>query len=462
MRKKVLLFNPPGKMLYIRDYYCSKVAKGNYYNQPTDLVVLSGIIAEKYEVIVLDAIVEGLDDKTCISKIDNINNLRAIISLAGAVSWNEDRHILANIKLRYNIPMIVTGDMFLEDGEAILKNYPLLDAIILDFTNTDVIAYLTGEEDKIKNMIYRRGDEIIKKTSLRTVEKEYTIPLPRHELFTGNYNYPFVRYKPFATVLTDYGCPYRCSFCVMETLGFKQRPMDNVIAELCHLKNLGYKEIYFNDQTFGAKKLRAEELCNKMIEDGLKFGWVCWSRVDVINEELLKAMKAAGCHTILFGVETANEKSLKNMDKGYTLKEAAETFGLCKKYGIRTLATYILGLPGEDREDIMRTIEFAVRLDSDFVSFNTLIPRAGTQVRQYAVKSGWITAGDIRMDQSGTYAVMGNEALTGDDILELKTYAVKRFYGRPLYIAKRLLGVRSLYEFKRLIMDGFYAYYFYL
>jgi len=66
------------------------------------------------------------------------------------------------------------------------------------------------------------------------------------------------------------------------------------------------------------------------------------------------------------------------------------------------------------------------------------------------------------MDQSGTYAVMGNEALTGDDIIELKSYAVRRFYGRPSYIAKRLLGVRSLYEFKRLVMDGFYAYYFHL
>ena len=66
------------------------------------------------------------------------------------------------------------------------------------------------------------------------------------------------------------------------------------------------------------------------------------------------------------------------------------------------------------------------------------------------------------MDQSGTYAVMGNEALTGDDIIELKSDAVRRFYARPSYIAKRLLGVRSLYELKRLIMDGFYAYYFHL
>lgn len=453
MREKVLLLNPPGKLPYIRDYYCSKVSKGSYIYPPTDLVVQSGIIAEKYDVAVLDAMALGMGAGACTTEIGNIAP-KAIVALAGAVSWHEDASFLENIKRRYGIPIIVTGDLFLEDGEAMLKKYPFLDAILMDFTNTDAIAYLSEEEGKIRNMLYRRGNEIIKKTSPRTAEKEYTIPIPRHELFMNNYNYPFVRRRPFATVLTDYGCPYKCSFCVIATLGFKCRPVENVVSELRYLKTVGCREVYFNDQTFGIKKTRTEELCESMIKEELNFGWVCWSRVDVIDEKLLKIMKKAGCHTILFGVETANEDTLKSMGKGYTLGEVKETFRLCKEYGVRTLATYILGLPGEDGNSIMKTIEFAIKLDSDFVSFNTLIPRAGTQIRQYAVNSGWIAEGNIRMDQSGTYAVMGNEALTGDEILKLKSYAVRRFYGRPSYIAKRFLGVRSLYELKRLIMDG--------
>ena len=453
MREKVLLLNPPGKLPYIRDYYCSKVSKGSYIYPPTDLVVLSGIIAEKYDVAVLDAMALGMDAGLCMTEIGNISP-KAIVALAGAVSYHEDAPFLENIKRRYDIPIIVTGDLFLEDGEIILKNYPFLDAILMDFTNADAIAYLDDKEDKIKNMIYRKDGEIKIKISPRTAEKEYTIPIPRHELFMDNYNYPFVRRRPFATVLTDYGCPYKCSFCVIASLGYKFRSVENVMSELRYLKNLRCREIYFNDQTFGVNRARAKELCKRMVEEKIGFGWVCWSRVDVINEELLKLMKGAGCHTILFGVETASEKSLKSMGKGYTLREVEETFRLCKKYGVRTLATYILGLPGENKKDIIKTIEFAIKLDSDFVSFNTLIPRAGTQIRQYAINSGWIAEGNIRMDQSGTYAVMGNEALTGDEIVELKSYAVKHFYGRPSYIAKRFLGVRSLYEFKRLIMDG--------
>ena len=158
MREKVLLLNPPGKLPYIRDYYCSKVSKGNYIYPPTDLVVLSGIIAEKYDVAVLDAMALGMDEGACMTEIGNISP-KAIVALAGAVSYHEDAPFLENIKRRYDIPIIVTGDLFLEDGEIILKNYPFLDAILIDFTNADAIAYLSGEEDKIKNMIYRKGNE---------------------------------------------------------------------------------------------------------------------------------------------------------------------------------------------------------------------------------------------------------------------------------------------------------------
>jgi len=129
MREKVLLLNPPGKLPYIRDYYCSKVSKGSYIYPPTDLVVLSGIIAEKYDVAVLDAMVRGMDAGLCMTEIGNISP-KAIVALAGAVSYHEDAPFLENIKRRYDIPIIVTGDLFLEDGEIILKNYPFLDAIL--------------------------------------------------------------------------------------------------------------------------------------------------------------------------------------------------------------------------------------------------------------------------------------------------------------------------------------------
>ncbi|MFQ5900629.1 MAG: B12-binding domain-containing radical SAM protein [Thermodesulfobacteriota bacterium] len=451
--KKILLLNPPGTKLYIRDYYCSKVSKADYLYQPADLLILSGIIGERYTPILVDAMVSGFDTERCYRKIVSLSP-DAIVFLTGAVSWQEDSIFIERIKETINCPVIGTGDIFLENGEKILRDHNFLDALLLDFTNNDIIHLISGDYDLLENIIYRKADRIIKRSTTRKRGEGFEIPIPKHELFTGRYTYPFVRRLPFATVLTDYGCPYKCSFCIMGKIGFKYRGVENVMYELKHIKGLGYKEVYFNDQTFGAKRDRVLAICNGMIKEGLGLGWVCWSRVDIIDEALLSTMKKAGCHTIMFGVETANDATLKAMRKGYDQRQITETFRLCKEKNVRTLATYLIGLPGEDRDDILGTLRFAIELDSDYASFNVLVPRAGTDIRKSAVEARLIPDDLIEMDQSGTYAVMGNEFLTSEEVWELKEEAFKMFYNRPSYIWKRAKGIRSLYELKTLSKAG--------
>ena len=159
--------------------------------------------------------------------------------------------------------------------------------------------------------------------------------------------------------MTDFGCAFNCSFCPIriDNLGFKVRPVDEIIKELKYLKSLGIKELYFRDQTFGANKKRAVELCNRMADKNLKFSWHCFSRVDVMNEELLDAMKESGCHTIIFGIESVNEKTLKDVQKRINAEKIKDTFTLCKKKKIRRAATFIIGLPGETEEDITRSAD---------------------------------------------------------------------------------------------------------
>lgn len=450
---KVLLLNPPGSQLYIRDYYCSKVSKVGYVYQPVDLLIVSGILADRYDIHVVDAIANGLYRDDCLERIVSLKP-DAVVFLSGAVSWHEDSVFIKRVKERRDIPFIGTGDLFLEDGERILGDYPFLDAVLLDFTNRDVLHYLNGDWERLENIIYRQDGKIVKRVSPRQGWKGFEIPLPRHELFTGQYAYPFIKKLPFATVLTDYGCPYPCSFCVMAGLGYKYRDVANVMEELQYLQSLGYQEVYFQDQTFGANRKRAMEICNAMVRDNLGLGWVAWSRVDVIDEELLAMMKRAGCHTILFGVETAKDATLKAMKKGYTIEDVKRAFTLCRRHDIRTLATYVIGLPGETKEDILDTIEFAINLDSDYASFNILIPRAGTDLREQALKEGWIMEGVTPLDQSGTYPVMGNDNLSAEEVWELKNYAVRRFYGRPYYIARMLSKVKTFYELKTLFSGG--------
>jgi len=240
----------------------------------------------------------------------------------------------------------------------------------------------------------------------------------------------------------------------MGKLGYKVRPVNNVLDELEMINDMGFREIYFNDQTFGALRERTLALCEGIIEKQFHFGWQAWSRVDVMDEELLRAVKAAGCHTLFFGVESANEKTLKGQKKDYSLEQVLRTFSLCRHLGIRTMATFIIGLPGETEADIRRTICFALKLDPDYASFNLLVPRAATDIRKEALEKGWLESGHVSLDQSGTYPIMGNEYLSADRAWQLKNEAFRSFYFRPAYWLRRLKKINTFYELHRNLANG--------
>jgi radical SAM superfamily enzyme YgiQ (UPF0313 family) len=415
---------------------------------------LSGIIGSRHEVSVLDAIVDNIGPKECAKKIID-NDYDAVIFLTGSISWDEDSRFIKEIKYRKGFPVIGTGDIFLEDCKELMQKNDFLDAVILDFTTEDILSYLDKNFDTVKNMVFRMGEEIIEGGTEREFQKEIEIPIPKYELFPNKrYNYPFVLHNPFATVLTDYGCPFKCDFCVMSNIGFKYRKIDNVMAEIKYVKGLGFKDIYFGDQTFGARRYRLVKICNSMINEKINMGWVCWSRVDLVNEDILKLMKMAGCHTILFGVETSNDRILKESKKGFTSAQVKNTFKLCRKLGIRTLGTFVFGLPDEDKDSCLRTINFAKEIGADFASFNVLIPRMNTKIRRLAIERGWIDKELKIMDQSGSFAAMETEKMTVDEIIWLKNKAVRSFYFRPSYILHRLFGIRTLYELRLLILNG--------
>jgi len=166
-------------------------------------------------------------------------------------------------------------------------------------------------------------------------------------------------------------------------------------------------------------------------------------------------MKKAGCHTILFGVETSNNNILKASNKGFTPKQVKETFKLCRRLGIRTLGTFLLGLPNEDKESCLRTINFAKEIKADFASFNVLVPRMNTKIREQSIQENRINQDVKIMDQSGNFAVMGSNLLTAEELMRLKDFANKSFYMRPSYILYRLYNTRTLYELKLLMMNGF-------
>lgn len=450
----IVLFNPPGRKIYIRDYYCSKVSKAYYLPQPVDLLMQSAYFpGNEFQVTVIDAIAEKKSLGSVIEQLGNLNP-DVIIGLIGSVSMAEDLYSYEQIKKAIpDAKILCSGDVLLDCYKEKLEKYNWLDAILTNFYLDGPRKWLAGKTapglaylDQNNNLIHQDDRP---KTKL-------DIPFPQQHLFKGNYRMPFANAQPIATVLTNYACPYPCTFCIMSTLPFVSRTAASIIAELAALKERGYRFIYFSDQTFFQSKSTTREVLNWMVNSNFKINWMCFSRVDVLDETDLKLMKKAGCKLIMFGVEWAENEKLEHYKKHYSVEQIENTFALSKSLGIKRLGTFLIGVPGQTRASILNTVKFAIKIDADYASFNVAVPRSNTSFREEALSAGLIEESQEVMDQSGDEVIMGSGELTPDEVMTLKKKAYRKFYLRLPYLWKRLRGLSNWVEVKSHFYEGWY------
>lgn len=453
--KKILLLNPPsGKSIhYCRDYFCSKALKTNYVEHPVDLLILSGTLFDLFKVEILDATMLDLDCRQSFNRIKSLSP-DVIIFLSGTASWGQDFNFMKQVKEENkDITLIGLGDIFW-NKEVFVSN-EWLDAVLLDFTSKDILNYLENRYDLVKNMFFRNKKGIFYAENNEYHDKEFEIPLPRHELFFNRrYTFPFSKRSPFTTILTDYGCGFQCPFCFNGLLAFKLRKLENVFEELEYVYHLGIKELFIKDQTFGFNRKRTIQLCSEMIKNRWFFSWTAFSRADILDFELLSVIKKAGCHTLILGVETANEELLKKYKSGLTIEKVKHAFGLCRKLNIRTAGTFCIGFPSENRESVLKTIDFAIKLKCDFASFNVFVPKVETPSEVEFFKNNGSKSNNKGCDQSGIASINGNEIISRDEMSELLVLAIRRFYLRPRYIFNRIIQLVSLNELIILTRSG--------
>jgi radical SAM superfamily enzyme YgiQ (UPF0313 family) len=172
---------------------------------------------------------------------------------------------------------------------------------------------------------------------------------------------------------------------------------------------------------------------------GRSMGWTCFTRPDRIDADLARRMAQKGCHTAIMGVETAKPETLLAMRKGFTPEQARVAFAACHAAGISTVATIIVGLPGEGPADVENTMRLILEMDPDYLSVHTAVPRAGTGLRQGMAASGLVPEGCEAMDQSGEECVLASDSMSAEEILRLRRACNRRFYARPRYLARTAL-----------------------
>ncbi len=444
MSRRALLLVPPADGVVIRDYYCSKHSQARYLHPPIDLAMQGGQLrAAGWQPTLLDATVDRLSARRALARAVAARP-DAIFALAGAVSWPGDEAFLRETARATGAPLYASGDLFMEDPAAQLERLPFLAGILTDFTSGELAAHLCGR-DLPRAALFVRGEPA--RPFVRTRGRR-ELPVPAHDLFLGHdYRYPFARRYPMAGTAVSYGCPYTCSFCITGELGTSMRPVENVLQELRALAALGVREVFFQDQCFGcAPRAAWIELLDALIAEDLGLGWWTFTRVDVLDRELARRMRRAGCHTVILGVESASEEILARHRKGYGTQAIREAFAMCAEEDLRTAATFILGLPEETAESLSATIDFACSLPADYASFNVAVPRAGTKLRERAVADGLVDEDLIVMDQSGFEPTLPTAGLSVEQLARWRRRAVARFYLRPAYVWRRLRHLRSSAE----------------
>ena len=452
--KRILLLNPPGSRKYLRDQYCSSSAKADYYWPPVDLLVLSGILFEHFELEVFDAIAQGLDSKTILEKI-NSNSYYALISLSSNASKDEDFALFEAIRRKNNTIIVLNAGFLRDNPEKYLNKYNFIDAVITDYIKIGIIDFLLQKPGPYDGIWYKSNETVIAPRICTDKNNDFSYPVPRHELFPlKTYNMPQARKKSFTCCLISSGCKFNCTYCASGSIGFKLRKIDNIIQELKAIKALGILEIHFPDFTFTSDSEHVKKLSQAMINADLKLSWDCLTRVDCFDFKTAELMKKAGAHTIQFGIETQNEQLLKKMAKPITNKQVKRCFTICKQLKLDTIGFFIIGLPDEDEQSIKKSIDFACELDCDYAAFSIYVPDFGSQLRRQLEKTNPAIAGISKFDRT-EYPVIDNNILSKEMIWSLRNYAIRKFYLRPRYIWQQIRKINSFEKFKSIVKMGF-------
>ncbi|MDH4196650.1 MAG: radical SAM protein [Candidatus Aminicenantes bacterium] len=440
MAKRVLLLNCPGDKVYLQNYYCSYTSPANYYWQPLDLVLLSGVLRD-HDLKVIDAVADRLKPAEAERRILEFAP-EAIVVSTGSATWAKDIAFLAPVKEKTGALVLASSSMFLFEAEHFLKASPVMDALILNVLSPEIPDFIAGVERPYHALAYRLPGGGLSIDPVRRKEQDFSIPLPRHELFNLKANRsPLARRTPFALVMGSLGCPFTCSFCVIGSVAYQYRNVANIMEELRLLKSLGVREVMFNDPTFTVSEKRVVELCRRMQDEDMGLTWVANGHVATLSDTMLAEMREAGCHLLMIGVENVRDAILEKVNKGATADEIRRAFALCRKFKVRTLAYFIIGLPGETRESALATIRFAKELGPDYASFTTLSPDIGTKVRAEAIAQGLLDP-EIRALDQMSLPVFSSGDLEPEEIWKLRKKALRAFYLRPSYILRKLLGVR--------------------
>ena len=435
---KVLLVFPNQKLT---DRYAHNVDGIGGFLPPLGLCYMAAVLERAgHEVRIMDCPVNNYDTGDVMTEV--LNFQPALVGIAAITSLAElTKEICDLIKNQFPDVTVLLGGPHATIMAEELGRTTRADIIVKEEAD-NIIIDIVNDLEKYKAM---------KIVNAGKVKDLNSLPMPaRHLLDMSKYTSLPNTYKkdPHCfQMVTSRGCPFTCTFCFDAKGMFRQRNVQNVMEEIRLLKDkYGIKEIAFWDDILTINKTWTHDFCKEMEKENI--AWSCYTRLDLVDEPMLQAMKKAGCWSIFFGIESGSDELLKNITKKMSVDQMKEKVKLVKKAGIEIRGSFMLGLPGETPELARKTIELAIEMDPDYAQFSITTPYPGTQLWDTYEK--WGTLDKNFKDYHGWMPVfLPSGYKNREELMAMHREAFRRFYMRPKYIMRRISKIRSFSELKK-------------
>lgn len=412
--------------------------EGDYLPFPFFLAYAASLLKKNdYEVYLIDAIAEDLSYEDFIRKVKKITPHIIVAETSTASLYND--MVLFKRLSKYMKTVACGPDINITKKEFLEANR-FIDYVLVgeyEITLLELLDRLKKDElpAGIDGLIYRENGFILKNRERALLEDLNVLPWPMRECLPMEryYDIPGGMPVPSVQMMASRGCPFQCIFCAWPQIMYKKgsyrtRSVKDVVNEMEYLVNcFGFKSIYFDDDTWNIGKQRVLEFSKeveKKDESGrLGVPWAMMGRADLMDEEQLIALKKVGLYAVKYGVESSNQEILDRAKKSMNLKKAERMIKLTMAMGIKTHLTFTFGLPGETKESVENTIDYALRLNPTSTQFSITTPYPGTDYFLSLDKEGRILTKDWSEYDGNYRGVFSSDKLNAEELVEAKERA---------------------------------------
>lgn len=453
---RIAVLNPPFLPHYSRGQRSPAVTRSGTLYYPIWISYAVGALEQAgHDVLFLDAPAAGLSEGEVIKRVEDFSPEMAVLETS-TPSIDSDAALADRLsELVENVLLVGTHPSALPERTVGLGNH-FTGVVVGEYERPLLLAAESIEREgdlrKVPGLCLRKGSEAVCTGEAPLLQDLDSLPFvskvyERHLRIT-DYSNPNALH-PQVMIMGGRGCPHGCTFCVFpQTLHgrrLRQRSVRNVVEEMLWVEeNLPrVRAVFFEDDTISVDRERLRSLAREMISSGVSLSWTANMRADVDLETLMLCRKA-GLRTVCVGYESGEDRLLNAMRKGIDTATMLRFAEDARKAGVLVHGCFLVGLPGETRETMRRTLDFALRLDPDTAQFYPLMVYPGTKAYGEALRTGRITASSWRewLGEDGTHnCVVRTEALSGRELVEFCNYARRRFYLRPSYLASKLWRV---------------------